>query len=77
MIRQDNDMTPELFNFHQVISELQADEENMLDIHKHTIEQMFLMSQKADQLLHTAEEVTYDQEGKINCRIGRLYFINF
>lgn len=56
-------MTPELFNFHQVITELQVAEDNMLDNHKQTTEQMFLISQKAEQVLRTADEVTYDQEG--------------
>lgn len=56
-------MTPELFNFHQVITELQVAEDNMLDNHKQTTEQLFLMSQKAEQVLRTTDEVTYDQEG--------------
>lgn len=57
-------MTPELLNFHQVITELQVAEDNMLDNHKQTTEQLFILSQKAEQLLRTADEVTYDQDSK-------------
>lgn len=59
----ETDMTPEMVNFHQVISELQVAEENMLDNHKQTIEAMQIAYHKAVELLQTTEEVDYDQEG--------------
>ncbi|XP_050313741.1 kinesin-like protein Klp10A isoform X1 [Anthonomus grandis grandis] len=56
------DMTPEMLNFHQVISELQVAEDNMLDNHKQTIENMQVAYHKAVELLQTTEAVDYDQE---------------
>ncbi|XP_060515811.1 kinesin-like protein Klp10A isoform X2 [Cylas formicarius] len=56
------DMTPEMINFHQVISELELAEDNMLDVHKQTTEIMLNSYEKAIQLLQTTEAVTYDQE---------------
>lgn len=56
-------MTPEMLNFHQVISELQVAEDNMLDNHKQTIEAMQIVYHKSVELLQTTEEVDYDQEG--------------
>lgn len=60
-------MSPEMLNFHQVISELEIAEENMLDNHKQTIEVLLATYEKAARLLQTAEEVTYDQEGGFEC----------
>lgn len=57
-------MTPELLNFHQVISELQAAEDNMLDNHKQAIDQLHAATNRAEMLLRMADDVTYDQEGK-------------
>ncbi|XP_049817868.1 kinesin-like protein Klp10A isoform X2 [Aethina tumida] len=58
----ENDMTPELLNFHQVISDIQLSEENMLDNHKQTCEEMAVIYKKAVELLRTTDEVTYDQD---------------
>ncbi|KRT78849.1 Kinesin [Oryctes borbonicus] len=58
----ENDMTPELLNFHQVISELQAAEDNMLDNHKQTIDQLHATAHRAERILRMADDVTYDQE---------------
>nr|XP_023020702.1 kinesin-like protein Klp10A [Leptinotarsa decemlineata] len=58
----ENDMTPEMLNLHQFISELEVAEENMLDNHKQTIEEMQGAHQKAVELLRMAETVAYDQE---------------
>lgn len=63
-------MTPELLNFHQVISELQAAEDNMLDNHKQTIDQLRVTVHQAERLLRMTDDVTYDQEG-IVC----IYFL--
>jgi kinesin family protein 2/24 len=60
----ENDMTPEMLNFHQVISELEIAEENMLDNHKQTTDELYATYQKAIGLLKTTDEVTYDQEGE-------------
>ncbi|KAJ8918747.1 hypothetical protein NQ315_015067 [Exocentrus adspersus] len=58
----ENDLTPELLNFHQVISELEVAEDNMLDNHKQTTEDLFAAYQKAVELLRMTDDVTYDQE---------------
>lgn len=57
-------MTPEMLNFHQVISELQVAEDNMLDNHKQTTEDLYSAYQKAIELLRMTDDVTYDQESK-------------
>ncbi|XP_063929493.1 kinesin-like protein Klp10A isoform X2 [Zophobas morio] len=59
----ENDMTQEMLNFHQVISELEIGEENMLDNHKQTIEELLATYEKAVALFRMTDEVTYDQEG--------------
>ncbi|KAF2882296.1 hypothetical protein ILUMI_23861 [Ignelater luminosus] len=59
----ENDMTPEMLNFHQMISELQIAEDNMLDNHKQTIEHLVGVMEKAERLLRMTDDVTYDQEG--------------
>lgn len=56
-------MTPEMLNFHQVISELEVAEENMLDNHKQTTDELLATYEKALRLLRMTDEVTYDQEG--------------
>ncbi|EFA11416.2 kinesin-like protein Klp10A isoform X2 [Tribolium castaneum] len=58
----ENDMTPEMLNFHQVISELEVAEENMLDNHKQTVDDLLGTYEKAVSLLRMTDEVTYDQE---------------
>ncbi|XP_044256968.1 kinesin-like protein Klp10A isoform X1 [Tribolium madens] len=58
----ENDMTPEMLNFHQVISELEVAEENMLDNHKQTTDDLLATYEKAVSLLRMTDEVTYDQE---------------
>ena len=65
-------MTPEMLNFHQVISELQTAEDNMLDNHKQTIEQLHNTIQKFEKILKVADDVTYDQEGTIFISISNL-----
>lgn len=62
----ENDMTPEMLNFHQSVMEVQMAEENMLDNHKQTVETLFAAHQKAEQLLRMTDDVTYDQE--VYCR---------
>lgn len=56
-------MSPELLNFHQVISELQLAEDVMLDNHKQTAEELMADAEKALKLLRVADDVAYDSEG--------------
>lgn len=57
------DMTPELLDFHQVISDLQISEDNMLDNHKQLFDSLTTDVDKLGQMLKMTEEVAYDQEG--------------
>ncbi|CAH0562180.1 unnamed protein product [Brassicogethes aeneus] len=58
----EHDMTPELLNFHQVISDIQIAEDNMLDNHKQTYEELATIFKKTGELLRVTDVVTYDQE---------------
>lgn len=66
-------MTPEMFNFHQMISELQISEDNMLDNHKQTIENTVAAIKKGEDLLRMADSVAYDQEGKNHIHVYNLF----
>lgn len=57
-------MSPELLNFHQVISELQIAEDIMLDNHKQVAEELMANTKKAERLLRITDAVAYDAEGK-------------
>lgn len=56
------DMTPELLDFHQVISDLQIAEDNMLDNQKQLFDSITTDVDKLSQILKMTEEVAYDQE---------------
>lgn len=56
-------MSPEMLNFHQVISDLQMTEDVMLDNHKQTAEELMTDAEKAFKLLRMADDVAYDTEG--------------
>lgn len=60
---QEAEMSPELLNLHQVISEMQVAEDVMLDNHKQTAEELVAIAEKANKILRSADSVTYDQEG--------------
>lgn len=56
-------MSEELFNLHQVISELQIAEDVMLDNHKQSQEGLMRIAQQLGELLMITDNVAYDQEG--------------
>ncbi|KAF5294725.1 hypothetical protein FQA39_LY00209 [Lamprigera yunnana] len=58
----ENDMTPEMLNFHQMVSELQVAEDNMLDNHKQLLENLMSVVEKGDNYLKMADDVAFDQE---------------
>ncbi|CAH1970026.1 unnamed protein product [Acanthoscelides obtectus] len=62
LVSNENDMTPEMINLHQCISELEVAEENMLDNHKQTLEEVEALRRNIIDLLVTADQVDYDQE---------------
>lgn len=61
-----NDMTVEMLNFQQVVTELQMAEENLIEKHKLYIEWLYAAAKKAEQLLQTTDDVAYDQEEYCN-----------
>lgn len=61
-------MSPELLNLHQVISELEIAEDIMLDNCKQAAQDMLKFSEKANNILKSADSVTYDQEGMLTLR---------
>lgn len=67
------DMTPEMLNFHQVISDLQLAEENMVESHKLIVDQMYSTAEKAERILQMTDKVTYDQEGNYYITISYFY----
>lgn len=58
----DHDMTLEMMNFHQVLSDLQQSEEQVLDQHRATIQQLKEAATLAERILKPTEDVTYDHE---------------
>lgn len=56
----EEDMTLEMLDFHQVISDLEIAEDNMVEIHKQTSEDITITAKKITQLLKVPNEVTYD-----------------
>lgn len=65
-----------MLNFHQLVSELQVAEDNMLDNHKQTIEQLYAAAEKAERILRTTDDVTYDQDGMCYFSSILFYFIH-
>lgn len=60
----ENDMSAELLNLHQVINELQNAEDVMLENHKQVSEELQTAAKKADRLLRVTDKVSYDAERK-------------
>uniref|UniRef100_A0A1Y1MUK5 Kinesin-like protein n=1 Tax=Photinus pyralis TaxID=7054 RepID=A0A1Y1MUK5_PHOPY len=59
----ENDMSPEMLNFHQMISEIQIAEDTMLDVHKQTLENFLpVIIEKGNKYLKMADDVAFDQE---------------
>lgn len=59
-------MSADLYNFHEAVSQLQEQEDEMLDKHKSLIESGQKWSQKEKQLLAMTKNVDYDQDGNRN-----------
>lgn len=64
-VLQEAEMSPELLNLHQAISELQIAEDIMLDNYKQTFADFASFADKGNKILESADSVTYDQEGKM------------
>lgn len=56
-------MSADLYNFHEAVSQLQEQEDEVLDKHKSLIESEKKWSQKEKQLLAMTKNVDYDQDG--------------
>ncbi|XP_057659456.1 kinesin-like protein Klp10A [Diorhabda carinulata] len=62
----EQDMTPEMLDLHQFISELEIAEEQMLENHKQVIDGLQVALVKATELRRMADTVAYDQEAYCN-----------
>lgn len=56
-------MSADLYNFHEAVSQLQEQEDEMLDKHKSLLEMGQKWLQKDKQLLAMTKNVDYDQDG--------------
>lgn len=56
-------MSADLYNFHEAVSQLQDQEDEMLDKHKSLLESGHKWLQKDKQLLAMSKNVDYDQDG--------------
>lgn len=56
-------MSADLYNFHEAVSQLQDQEDEMLDKHKSLLEMGQKWLQKDKQLLAMTKNVDYDQDG--------------
>lgn len=57
-------MSADLYNFHEAVSQLQEQEDEMLDKHKSLLEAGQKWLQKDKQLVAMTRNVDYDQDGK-------------
>ncbi|KAI8438979.1 hypothetical protein MSG28_011283 [Choristoneura fumiferana] len=58
----EGDMSAEMYNFHEAISEMQRAEEEVLDNHKAICDYMQHAQQRTAQLLQLTRDVDYDQD---------------
>lgn len=72
-------MSADLYNFHEAVSQLQDQEDEMLDKHKSLLESGHKWLQKDKQLLTMSKNVDYDQDGngdqKSSCLIVALQLL--
>lgn len=72
-------MSADLYNFHEAVSQLQDQEDEMLDKHKSLLESGQKWLQKDKQLLTMSKNVDYDQDGnrdqKSSCLIVALQLL--
>jgi len=60
---QEGELSADLYNFHEAVSQLQEQEDEMLDKHKSLLEMGQKWLQKDKQLLAMTKNVDYDQDG--------------
>lgn len=61
---QEGELSADLYNFHEVVSQLQQQEDEVLDLHKDAIDLQRKWLEEDIELLNSTREVDYDQEGK-------------
>ena len=64
MLKQEGDMSAEMYTFHEAIDELQRAEEEVLDNHKAISDYMQHALQRCNALLALTRDVDYDQDGE-------------
>lgn len=65
--QQEGELSPELYNFHEVVSQLQQQEDEVLDFHKDLLDLQERWMSKDLELLNSTREVDYDQDGEFIC----------
>jgi len=63
LFQQEGELSADLYNFHEAVSQLQEQEDEMLDKHKSLLESGQKWLQKDKQLLAMTKNVDYDQDG--------------
>jgi len=63
LFQQERELSADLYNFHEAVSQLQEQEDKMLDKHKSLLESGQKWLQKDKQLLEMTKNVDYDQDG--------------
>lgn len=63
MSLQEGELSADLYNFHEAVSQLQEQEDEMLDKHKSLLEAGQKWLQKDKHLLAMTKNVDYDQDG--------------
>ncbi|KAL0278962.1 UNVERIFIED_CONTAM: hypothetical protein PYX00_000624 [Menopon gallinae] len=58
----EGELSPELYNFHEVVSQLQQQEDEVLDFHKDLLDLQERWMSKDLELLNSTREVDYDQD---------------
>lgn len=67
---QEGELSADLYNFHEAVSQLQQQEDEMLDFHKDLIDLQDRWMAKDLELFNSTREVDYDQDG-----IGKIFIL--
>lgn len=74
---QEGELSADLYNFHEAVSQLQEQEDEMLDKHKALIDAGQKWLQKDKQLLTMTRNVDYDQDGNNDNKTSLFIVLQF
>lgn len=63
MLRQEKELSAELYTFHEAVSQLQEIEDDVLDNHKTFMELQQSWLQRTAEIFNRTKEVDFDQDG--------------